>query len=109
MVFLLDLLASNPNYELRGKPKGMRRVFDERRLLETQAAAGWSKCAGEDHLECSEARNLKNMPHEKCLSEQADFEPRNHSFRLSFRRPDTSVYFLPTFHCELNHIEMYWG
>lgn len=47
MVFPPDLPANHPDYELRGQPKGMYRVLEERGLIPTLKAVNGGKLVGE--------------------------------------------------------------
>jgi hypothetical protein len=45
----------------------------------------------------------------KVLSLQADFQAEISLLQQVIEATGHKCYFLPKFHCELNHIEMYWG
>ncbi|KAF8587926.1 hypothetical protein K439DRAFT_1336608 [Ramaria rubella] len=89
VVFPTDLPSNDPNYEHRGKPKGLRQVLEERDVLQPGTS---STC-------CMR----------KCLSEQADFKAEKPLLQITIEAAGHRCYFLLKFHCELNPIEMYWG
>ena len=96
MVFPSDY----PDEILRGKPKGMKVILQERGLwnLGLKAFCGKSDILLEN-LRCC-ARHI--------LAAQEDFRNQKPLLQEIIEGLGHKVIFYPKFHCELNYIEMYW-
>ncbi|EGO05026.1 hypothetical protein SERLA73DRAFT_118684 [Serpula lacrymans var. lacrymans S7.3] len=84
MVFPHDLLSNHPDFEFCGQAKGMLPVLEEQGLIV------WC---------CMQ----------KVLSLQKDFMSERPLLQVLIKDAGHRCYFLPKYHCELNHIDMYWG
>ncbi|KAE9392941.1 hypothetical protein BT96DRAFT_967294 [Gymnopus androsaceus JB14] len=101
---------SNPTVELRGKPqkmtlpdgkpKGMKRVLEERGFDVQNMKAKCSPVCPFENETCCMAR---------LLSKQDDFVNQPSMLETLITEAGHNCIFLPKFHCELNPIEMYWG
>jgi hypothetical protein len=94
-----------PNYhdkELRGKPKGIQVVLEERGLWKDGMRLECAKkgCANKAKVDCC-ARKL--------LSEQPDFKEQKGWIQETVEKMGHKVLFYPRFHCELNYIEYFWA
>ena len=94
LVFPEDYL----DVELRGKPKGMRIILQERGLWK-EGMIGFCK---------------NNSPGEDCcmqhiLEQQEDFRNQRCLLQEVIENLGHKVIFYPKFHCEFNFIEIYWG
>jgi len=71
-----------------GQPKGMKAVLEKRGLWECGLNADGTR---------------------RILELQPDFLAQRSMVEASILNAGHQCIFLPKFHCELNHIEMYWG
>ena len=93
--------ADYPDEKLRGNPKGMKIILQERGLWES-GLKGF----------CGNKNVLLENP--KCcarhiLAAQEDFLNQKPILQEVIESLGHKVIFYPKFHCELNYIEMYWG
>ena len=95
MVFLTD----HPDEKLRGKPKGMKIILQERGLWrsELKGFCGNKETLLENSRCC--ARHV--------LGAQEDFLNQKPMIQEIIEELGHKVIFYPKFHCELNYIEMY--
>ncbi|KIM87773.1 hypothetical protein PILCRDRAFT_48496, partial [Piloderma croceum F 1598] len=89
----------HPTPELRGQPKGMKSVLQER-VSEADLAQAEEPDAPERDAWCCMHR---------VLSLQADFANEKPMLQHYLEGRGHVCMFLPKFHCELNAIEMLWG
>lgn len=89
-----------PVLELRGKPKGIKIILQERGLWPEQGLR--YKCGGPDgsNTDCCATHLLASQP---------DFLNQKPLLQEIIESHGHKVIFYPKFHCELNYIEMYWG
>jgi hypothetical protein len=88
-----------PDPSLRGKPKGMRFVLQERQLWKEGMIGFCNKNPPASPSCC--------MRH--VLEQQPDFANQKCSLQEVIETHGHKIIFYPKFHCELNYIEMYWG
>ena len=86
------------NPELAGKPKGIKKILQERGLWKETYRLACPKCSA-DKKDCC-AR--------KVLAAEQDFREQKGQLREELEARGQVVLFLPKFHCELNPIEPYW-
>ena len=100
---LMSIPMDDPDEAIRGKPKGMKRVLEERGLWKHGLVGKCFNCSSEERkvaasTDCCAQRILELRPDfqkQRCRIEEI-CEERGHT-----------CVFLPKFHCELNFIEMY--
>ena len=87
--------------ELRGKPKGLRVVLEERGLwpVEGLKARCPSKCKIGASTCCAT----------KIMSLQEDFSSQRCLIQETIEAAGHKCIFYPKFHCEFNYIEYFWG
>ncbi|GBC21156.2 hypothetical protein RIR_jg24235.t1 [Rhizophagus irregularis DAOM 181602=DAOM 197198] len=101
MVFSDD----HPNEKLRGQPKGLRQILQERKK--------WPN--GGLMLECKECKeknddeNRINCCARRVMSLEPDFLAQKGAIAEIIEKAGHKCIFYPKFHCELNFIERYWG
>ena len=90
-----------PDEKLRGKPKGMKIILQERGLWGSglKGFCGNKEALVENSRCC--ARHV--------LAAQEDFLNQKPILQEVIEKLGHKVIFYPKFHCELNYIEMYWG
>jgi len=88
-----------PDQNLRGKPKGMRVILQERQLWRDGMVGFCNNDTPTSNscCMCHVLQQQENFCNQTCLLQEV-IEARGHK-----------VIFYPKFHCELNYIEMYWG
>jgi hypothetical protein len=84
---------------LRGLPKGMRIILQERGLWK-QNMVGYCQKSDSMEIDCCMRHILEN---------QDDFKNQKCRLQEVIEAHGHKVIFYPKFHCELNYIEMYWG
>ena len=96
----------------RSVRKGMETVLKERKLWRNGLQADCKKCKQER----SRGHRLKrrDLKRRSCcarriLQAQPDFVEQKSSIEELIHSRGHFAFFYPKFHCELNHIEMYWG
>ena len=102
MVFVEDY----PDLTMRGKPKGIRKILEERGF--------WKR---ELNLDCQACKNKKlteessrpNCCARRIIASQPDFIAQKSAIVELIESAGHTCVFYPKFHCELNFIEMYWG
>ena len=92
---------SHPDEQLRGQPKGLKTVLDERGLwpqegLKTQCSGG---CKVDSNSCCAK----------KIMSIQEDFQGQKSILEDTIEAAGHRCIFYPKFHPELNYIEYFWG
>lgn len=95
-----------PDPDMRGKPKGIKRVLEERGL--------WKEGL---NLDCQMCKNRKMSADSvridcclrKIMASQPDFVVQKSAIVELIEGAGHICIFYPKFHCELNFIEMYWG
>jgi hypothetical protein len=80
-----------------GKPKGLKRVLEERGFDVSSLKAKCSPVCSVESTNCCMAR---------LLSQQDDFKNQESMLEALIRKAGHECIFLPKFHCELNLIEM---
>lgn len=103
---------NHKDFELRGKPKGVQHVLQERGLWRY-----WRSDGGRFLLECPTSKGRTGcpdvMPEGGCcgrrlLSEQRDFCEQKGWLEQELEMAHQELIFYPKFHCELNFIERFW-
>jgi hypothetical protein len=84
---------------LRGKPKGMKQVLEERQLMRP-GLIGHCRNNESQNIQCCMRHILENQP---------DFLAQKGMIQEVIEERGHKVIFYPKFHPELNFIEMYWG
>ena len=98
MVFSEDY--SDPT--LQGKPKGIKRILQERGL--------WKEGLNLECLMCKKKESLRvDCCARKIMASQPDFVAQKSAIVELIENAGHLCVFYPKFHCELNFIEMYWG
>ncbi|GES72956.1 hypothetical protein RCL_jg15606.t1 [Rhizophagus clarus] len=93
--------ANYPDENLRGKPKGMRVILQERGLW----GSGLKGFCGNKEVSIENPRCCARH----VLAAQEDFLNQKPILQEVIEGLGHKVIFYPKFHCELNYIEMYWG
>lgn len=107
MVFLPD---EAPHPTLIGKPKGLKRVLEERGLWRDGLTKRCGKSKGEKGSsvldQCVCGRDCCAF---RIMEAQPDFASEKSLLQFTVEKLGHECIFYPKFHCELNYIEYYWG
>lgn len=95
-----------PDPDMRGKPKGIKRVLEERGLWKEGLNLDCRMCKNKNLLENSERTDCCLR---KIMASQPDFIAQKSAIVELIEDAGHICIFYPKFHCELNFIEMYWG
>ena len=90
--------------ELRGKPKGMKQVLEDRGLWQQGLSRTCAMCKNDD-----KDPQWTSCCAERILELQPDFAAQGPLLEEIAQEEGQLIIFYPKFHCELNFIEMYWG
>ena len=93
-----------PDESLRGKPKGMKRVLEERGLWSDKLLKICEKCKSK-----VEVTDRRTCCAKRILELQDDFRLQKSLLEEIAEQEGQHIIFYPKFHPEFNYIEMYWG
>lgn len=92
-----------PISDMRGKPKGIKKVLEERGL--------WKEVLNLDCTKCKKKEDSGRIDCclRKIMASQPDFVAQKSAIVELIKGAGHICIFYPKFHCELNFIERYWG
>ncbi len=95
-----------PDPALRGKPKGIKRILQERDLWKKELVLDCQMCKNK---ELAEGPPRVDCCARRIMASQSDFIAQKSAIVELIENAGHLCVFYPKFHCELNFIEMYWG